>query len=85
MALLGPNGAGKSTTIAMLLGLVPPDAGRVEVLGTAPQRAVRAGRVGAMPQTGRLIGGVSVRELLGFVRRAYAAKARAGPSRRWRS
>jgi ABC-2 type transport system ATP-binding protein len=76
VALLGPNGAGKSTAIAMLLGLVPPDAGGVRVLGTAPQRAVRAGRVGAMPQTGRLIGGVSVRELLGFVRRAYAAKAR---------
>ncbi|NED52822.1 ATP-binding cassette domain-containing protein, partial [Micromonospora aurantiaca] len=34
VALLGPNGAGKSTTIAMLLGLVPPDAGAVRVLGT---------------------------------------------------
>ncbi|GAA1832297.1 ABC transporter ATP-binding protein [Actinomadura chokoriensis] len=76
VALLGPNGAGKSTTIAMLLGLVPPDAGTVRVLGTAPRRAVRDARVGAMPQSGRLIGGVTVRELLGFVRRAYAAKAR---------
>ena len=76
VALLGPNGAGKSTTIAMLLGLVPPDAGTVEVLGTAPQRAVRDGRIGAMPQSGRLIGGVTVRELLGFVRRTYAARAR---------
>ena len=28
VALLGPNGAGKSTTIDMLLGLLPPDAGR---------------------------------------------------------
>ncbi|MEU5990253.1 ABC transporter ATP-binding protein [Spirillospora sp. NPDC047418] len=76
VALLGPNGAGKSTTIAMLLGLVPPDAGTVRVLGTTPQRAVRDGRVGAMPQSGRLIGGVTVRELLGFVLRSYAAKAR---------
>jgi ABC-2 type transport system ATP-binding protein len=76
VALLGPNGAGKSTTIAMLLGLVPPDAGAVRVLGTAPQRAVRDARVGAMPQSGRLIGGVTVRELLGFVRRTYASKAR---------
>jgi len=32
-ALLGANGAGKTTTIAMLLGLLAPSAGRVELLG----------------------------------------------------
>ena len=32
-ALLGGNGAGKSTTIAMLLGLLSPTAGRIQVLG----------------------------------------------------
>jgi ABC-2 type transport system ATP-binding protein len=32
-ALLGDNGAGKSTTIRMLTGLLPPDAGRAEILG----------------------------------------------------
>src|ERR1051325_12218029 len=37
-ALLGPNGAGKSTTISMLLGLVRPDAGRVELFGEDPQQ-----------------------------------------------
>ena len=77
VALLGPNGAGKSTAIGMLLGLLQPDSGTVALLGTTPEQAVRAGRVGAMPQSGRLIGGVTVRELLGFVRLAYARKARA--------
>ena len=33
-ALLGGNGAGKTTTIAMLLGLVEPTAGRIDVFGT---------------------------------------------------
>jgi ABC-2 type transport system ATP-binding protein len=33
VGLLGGNGAGKTTTIAMLLGLLIPDAGRITVLG----------------------------------------------------
>ncbi|MFC4913461.1 ABC transporter ATP-binding protein [Actinomadura gamaensis] len=78
VALLGPNGAGKSTVISMMLGLRAPDTGTVRVLGGTPERAVRDGRVGAMPQTGRLISGVTVRELVGFVQRAHAAVAR-GP------
>ncbi len=38
VALIGPNGAGKSTIIRMLLGLVPPLSGRVEVFGRPPGR-----------------------------------------------
>ncbi|HVF04073.1 MAG TPA: ABC transporter ATP-binding protein [Frankiaceae bacterium] len=33
VALLGPNGAGKTTTLLMLLGVVTPDQGRVEIMG----------------------------------------------------
>ncbi|MBC6462305.1 ATP-binding cassette domain-containing protein [Actinomadura sp. HBU206391] len=73
VALLGPNGAGKSTTINMLLGLTPPDEGTVEVFGGPPDRAVRAGLIGAMPQEARLIPRVRVRELIGFIRRTYPA------------
>ena len=33
VALLGPNGAGKTTTLLMLLGVVGPDEGWIEVAG----------------------------------------------------
>lgn len=36
VALIGPNGAGKSTVLRLLLGLVPPASGRVEVFGGPP-------------------------------------------------
>jgi ABC-2 type transport system ATP-binding protein len=64
VALLGPNGAGKSTTIDMLLGLTPPDAGEVRLWGLPPAEACRRGYVGAMLQTGGLLGGVTVREMV---------------------
>ncbi|MGH6777388.1 MAG: ABC transporter ATP-binding protein, partial [Bradyrhizobium sp.] len=32
-ALVGPNGAGKTTTLRMVAGLLPPDAGSVEIFG----------------------------------------------------
>lgn len=78
VALLGRNGAGKSTTIGMLLGLYPPDAGRVELFGTEPERAVRAGRVGAMLQDARPAPRATVGELVGFVASRYPAKPSMG-------
>jgi len=37
-ALLGPNGAGKTTTLRMVAGLLPPDAGGIEVFGVDARR-----------------------------------------------
>jgi ABC-2 type transport system ATP-binding protein len=68
LALLGPNGAGKSTTVDMLLGLAPPDAGEVQVWGRTPAAACREGLIGALLQTGGLLGSVTVGELVDTMR-----------------
>ena len=49
---LGPNGAGKSTTLKMLLGLVRPTAGSIQVLG---RRVESANRLAILRQVGSLI------------------------------
>ena len=49
---LGPNGAGKSTTLKMILGLVRPTAGSIQVLGTTMDRA---NRLSVLRQVGSLI------------------------------
>ncbi|MGC8481883.1 MAG: ABC transporter ATP-binding protein, partial [Acidimicrobiales bacterium] len=47
---LGPNGAGKTTTIRMLVGLIFPDKGSIELLGTSmpAHAATTLRKVGAM-------------------------------------
>jgi ABC-2 type transport system ATP-binding protein len=46
---LGPNGAGKTSTIRMILGLVTPTSGRMNVLGAADGSMVRE-RIGFLPE-----------------------------------
>jgi ABC-2 type transport system ATP-binding protein len=71
VALLGPNGAGKSTTIDMILGLLKPDAGSIELFGRSPADAIAAGSVGGMLQVGGVIGDLNVRELLEMMASLY--------------
>lgn len=69
--LLGRNGAGKTTTIRMLLGLIRPTGGEVEVLG----RQLRPGmsdvfaRVGYLVETATAYPNLTVRENLDIQRR----------------
>jgi ABC-2 type transport system ATP-binding protein len=53
LGMLGPNGSGKTTTIRMLLGLVTPTAGTVELLG----QKLPEGAANALPQVGALVEG----------------------------
>jgi ABC-type multidrug transport system ATPase subunit len=50
---LGPNGSGKTTTIRLLLGLMSPDAGSVEMLGGAIPNAA----ADVLPRVGTLVEG----------------------------
>jgi ABC-2 type transport system ATP-binding protein len=71
VALLGPNGAGKTTTIGLLLGLLTPGRGQVQVHGLPPSHAVAGGLADAMLQDAGLMPGVRVGELLAMVRGLY--------------
>jgi zinc/manganese transport system ATP-binding protein len=66
VAVLGPNGAGKSTLLRMLLGLLPPLAGDLSVLGAPPRRGSHD--IGYVPQGRTLDAGVAIRgsDLVGF-------------------
>lgn len=50
-AIIGPNGAGKTTLLKVILGIIKPDSGSVEVFGTPVDRlgAMRA-KIGYVPQ-----------------------------------
>ncbi|KPL79444.1 MULTISPECIES: ABC transporter ATP-binding protein [Herpetosiphon] len=47
--VLGPNGAGKTTTIRMILDILRPDSGSIEVLG-GPMDESKKNRIGYLPE-----------------------------------
>ncbi len=70
---LGPNGAGKTTTIGMVLGLLHPTAGRIEVLGrpVTPRHTVALREVGALVGAPAFYPYLSGRAHLDLLRRLY--------------
>ena len=73
LALLGANGAGKSTAIALLLGLLKPDAGSVELFGSTPDMLAVRRRFGVVLQSAGIADTVKVAELLDLTRSYYPA------------
>jgi len=64
--LLGPNGSGKSTTVKMLLGLLNPTKGHIEVFGQSPRHVKTKARIGYLPEESYLYRYLNSRETLDF-------------------
>ncbi len=64
--LLGPNGSGKSTTVKLLLGLLYPTKGHIEVFGHSPRHVSTKARIGYLPEESYLYRYLNSRETLDF-------------------
>src|SRR6185312_8958955 len=62
---IGPNGSGKTTTLRMIMHILLPDEGRIEVLGSSDTAAARD-RVSYLPEERGLYKRMSVRRLLRY-------------------
>lgn len=67
--LLGPNGAGKTSTIRMVLNIMAPDEGHIEVLGKASSDPSLVDRLGYLPEERGLYRKMRVRAVLRFLAR----------------
>ncbi|HMJ65372.1 MAG TPA: ABC transporter ATP-binding protein [Candidatus Binatia bacterium] len=64
--LLGPNGSGKSTIVKMLLGLLYPTRGHIEVFSHSPRHVRTKSRIGYLPEESYLYRYLDSRETLDF-------------------
>jgi ABC-2 type transport system ATP-binding protein len=65
---IGPNGSGKTTTLRMIMHILLPDSGEIEVLGSRDTAAARD-RVGYLPEERGLYKKMSIRRLLRYYAR----------------
>lgn len=70
---LGPNGAGKTTTIKMMMGLVQPTSGEIEMLGLKmPEHSMEIRRrIGVVPDDTLLFDQLTGQEFVEFAGRMY--------------
>ncbi len=64
--LLGPNGSGKSTTVKLLLGLLNPTRGHIEVFGRSTRHVATKRRIGYLPEESYLYRYLNSGETLDF-------------------
>jgi ABC-2 type transport system ATP-binding protein len=73
MGIIGPNGAGKSTTLKMMVGLISPTYGKVEVMGRdmAKESTYVKQFIGYLPEESPLYENMTVTEYLLFFSELY--------------
>lgn len=64
--LLGPNGSGKSTTVKLILGLLYPTKGHIEVFGHSTRHVPTKARIGYLPEESYLYRYLNSHETLDF-------------------
>jgi ABC-2 type transport system ATP-binding protein len=64
--LLGPNGSGKSTTVKLILGLLNPTKGHIEVFGHSARHVATKARIGYLPEESYLYRYLNSHETLDF-------------------
>jgi ABC-2 type transport system ATP-binding protein len=69
---IGPNGSGKTTTLRMIMHILLPDRGEIEVLGSRDTAAARD-RVGYLPEERGLYKKMTIRRLLRYYARLKGA------------
>lgn len=63
---IGPNGSGKTTTLRMIMNILPPDSGKIQVFGEQ-LKSTSCDQIGYMPEERGLYKRMKVRELLIFM------------------
>lgn len=82
LGLLGRNGSGKSTTQKLVLGLLRPGGGSLDVFGGVPGRRAARARTGYVPEEARRFGGLSGRETVAMFAALQGVRPRAERRRR---
>jgi len=62
---LGPNGAGKTTTLRMIMNIIHPDTGRIQIFGDSSVDKAKA-RIGYMPEERGLYRKMTVTKVLAY-------------------
>ena len=63
---IGPNGAGKTTTLRMIVDIIRPDSGTIEVLGERDPAAIRQ-RIGYLPEERGMYKKMRTLEFIGYI------------------